>query len=171
MIVLQKALPDDLPLIWEIIQQAIRSRKEEGSTQWQDGYPNLNTIATDIAQQYGYVVLHNLEIIGYVAVIFDVEPAYEILEGHWLSQKSTPYMVVHRMAISIRAKGKGFAHQILQKAEILAKQRGVNSIKIDTNFDNYAMLKVLEKAKYTYCGTVYFRATPRMAFEKLLMTD
>ncbi|WGU71225.1 hypothetical protein QIU18_04805 [Capnocytophaga canimorsus] len=87
MIVLQKALPDDLPLIWEIIQQAIRSRKEEGSTQWQDGYPNLNTIAADIAQQYGYFVLHNLEIIGYVAVIFDVEPAYEILEGHWLSQK------------------------------------------------------------------------------------
>ncbi|MFJ1442200.1 hypothetical protein ACILFQ_09880 [Capnocytophaga canimorsus] len=47
----------------------------------------------------------------------------------------------------------------------------MNSIKIDTNFDNYAMLKVLEKAKYTYCGTVYFRGTPRMAFEKLLMTD
>ncbi|MFJ1378195.1 GNAT family N-acetyltransferase [Capnocytophaga canimorsus] len=171
MIALQKAIPDDLPQIWEIIQQAIQSRKEEGSTQWQDGYPNLNTIATDIDQQYGYVALHNLEIIGYVAVIFDIEPAYEMLEGHWLSQKGTPYMVVHRMAISIRAKGKGFAHQILQEAEKLAKQRGINSIKIDTNFDNYAMLKVLEKAKYLHCGTVYFRATPRMAFEKLLMTD
>ncbi|MFJ1379975.1 hypothetical protein [Capnocytophaga canimorsus] len=58
-----------------------------------------------------------------------------------------------------------------QKAEKLAKQCGITSIKIDTNFDNYAMLKVLEKAKYTHCGTVYFRGASRMAFEKLLETD
>jgi hypothetical protein len=30
------------------------------------------------------------------------------------------------------------------------------------------MISIFEKAGYTYCGEVYFRGSPRKAFEKVL---
>ncbi len=40
--------------------------------------------------------------------------------------------------------------------------------KVDTNFDNAAMLHILKKLGYTYCGEVYLAGGERKAFEKLL---
>lgn len=40
--------------------------------------------------------------------------------------------------------------------------------KVDTNFDNAAMLHLLKKLGYTYCGEVYLAGGERKAFEKLL---
>jgi hypothetical protein len=39
---------------------------------------------------------------------------------------------------------------------------------VDTNFDNAAMLHILKKLGYTYCGEVYLAGGERKAFEKLL---
>ena len=41
---LRKANYEDTTRIWEILQQAIEKRKEEGSDQWQDGYPNMDVM-------------------------------------------------------------------------------------------------------------------------------
>ena len=38
--ILRKAAFSELPIIWDILQQAIEQRKQDGSEQWQDGYPN-----------------------------------------------------------------------------------------------------------------------------------
>jgi hypothetical protein len=40
--------------------------------------------------------------------------------------------------------------------------------KVDTNFDNAAMLHLLKKLGYTYCGEVYLAGGERKAFEKLI---
>ena len=40
------------------------------------------------------------------------------------------------------------------------------SIKVDTNFDNLAMLHILEKLDYQYCGEVYFREVPEKPSRK-----
>lgn len=50
--------------------------------------------------------------------------------------------------------------------EDFAKSHQVYSIKVDTNFDNLAMLAILEKLGYTYCGEVIFRENFRKAYEK-----
>ena len=90
----RKATVYDREKIWKILQDAIKRRKVDGSRQWQDGYPNLETVDTDIQQDYGYVLEIQGEIAAYAAVIFEKEPAYEIIEGKWLS--SGKYVVVHR---------------------------------------------------------------------------
>lgn len=59
----------------------------------------------------------------------------------------------------------------MKELEKLAMKRDVYSVKVDTNFDNKAMLRILEKLNYQYCGKVYFRGGARMAFEKLLDKD
>ena len=47
--ILRKAVISEPPVIWEIIQQVIEQRRRDGSNQWQNGYPNEQTINDDIA--------------------------------------------------------------------------------------------------------------------------
>lgn len=163
---LRKAGQSELPAIWEIIQYAIEQRRLDGSKQWQDGYPNENSLQDDLDQGNAYVLADGETILAYAAIIFDKEPAYEAIEGRWLS--NGPYVVVHRVATSKAAKGKGLATRLFQMIEDLAIGKNVYSIKVDTNFDNAPMLRIAEKLGYTYCGEVYFRGSARKAFEKVL---
>ena len=164
---LRKATLSELPQIWEILQDAIEQRRQEGSTQWQDGYPNELSVTNDINNGYGYVLTENDSILCYAAIIFGIEPAYEEIVGKWLTNGD--YVVVHRVAVSKLAKGKGIATKLFQKIEDLALHQKVCSIKVDTNFDNVPMLKILDKLQYTYCGEVFFRGAARKAFEKKLL--
>lgn len=155
-----------MPVIWEIIQYAIWQRKKDGSDQWQHGYPNETTIQDDLDKGYAYVVTDENEgILAYAAIIFDKDMAYENIKGSWLS--SGDYAVVHRIAASKEAAGKRVGRGLLLLVEELCLDKKVYSIRIDTNFDNIPMLKILEKLDYTYCGEVQFEG-PRKAFEKVL---
>lgn len=164
--ILRKATPADQAVIWEIVQQAILRRKNDGSSQWQDGYPNPDTIREDIENGFGYIFEIDGETAAYSALIFNNEPAYENIDGKWLSEND--FLVIHRVAVSDGFLGKVIASKLFLEIENFAKQQQVFSIKLDTNFDNLAMLKILEKLNYTYCGEVYFRGSARKAFEKLL---
>ena len=163
----RKASVHDIPQIWTIIQQAIVRRKNDGSQQWQDGYPNEGLIRKDIVDGIGYVLTDDDKIVGYAAILFNDEPAYEKLKGTWLTNED--FAVVHRVAISDYYLGKGLAQKIFLFTEDLALDNNIFSIKVDTNFDNIPMLKILEKLGYTYCGEVFFRGDARKAFEKILL--
>ncbi|WP_343707961.1 GNAT family N-acetyltransferase [Flavobacterium sp.] len=164
---LRKANISEIPQIWEILQDAIEQRRLDGSTQWQDGYPNELSIKSDIENGYGYVFTEDESILAYAAIIFDKEPAYETIEGKWLTNGD--YTVVHRVAVSKLVKGKGIATKLFESIEGLSVDNKIYSIKVDTNFDNTPMLKILDRLKYTYCGEVYFRGSARKAFEKRLI--
>jgi GNAT superfamily N-acetyltransferase len=162
----RKATLLEIPQIWTIIQQAIVRRKNDGSDQWQDGYPNEAVIEHDITKGIGYVLTDDNMLIGYAAILFNDEPAYEQLNGTWLTNGD--FAVVHRVAISNDYLGKGLAQKIFHFTEDLAIANNIFSIKVDTNFDNIPMLIILEKLGYTYCGEVTFRGSFRKAFEKTL---
>ena len=153
--------------IWEILQQAIQRRKEDGSNQWQDGYPNLDVIHKDIQKGEGFVLVDGEKIIGYSAVLINDEPAYAGIEGKWLTNDD--FVVIHRVALSENYLGKGLAKKIIGYVEDFAIQNNIYSIKADTNFDNIPMMKIFENLGYTYCGEVYFRGAPRKAYEKVLV--
>ena len=161
-----KASKKDIPLIWVLIQDAIALRKKDGSNQWQDGYPNEEVIKNDIKNGIGHVLLDGSKIIGYVAILYNDEPAYKEIKGAWLTNDE--FMVLHRIAISKNYLGTGMAQKIMLLCEKLATENQVYSIKIDTNFDNLPMLKLLEKLDYIYCGEVTFRGSHRRAYEKIL---
>ena len=160
----RKATSDDSAQIWEILQGAIHRRKNDGSTQWQDGYPNPDVVKNDIEKGIGYVLTEDNSILGYAAILINDEPAYDDLKGNWLTNEE--FVVVHRLAVSENQIGKGIAQKIMLFTEDLAMQNTIFSVKVDTNFDNIPMLKIFEKLGYTYCGVVFFRGSARKAFEK-----
>ena len=162
----RKASLSDINSIWDILQQAIIRRKNDGSNQWQDGYPNLEVVKKDIEKESGYVLTEGESIVGYIAVLINDEPAYEKIEGEWLTNND--FVLFHRVAISENYLGKGLAKMMINCIEDFAIENNIKSIKADTNFDNDAMLNIFEKLGYKYCGQVYLRGNPRKAFEKVL---
>lgn len=164
----KKAVEADAKRIWQIISQAKEQMRRLGSKQWQDGYPMPETIADDIAQGYGYVLCEEGEVIAYGAVIFTGEPAYEKLIGQWMDDK--PYVVVHRLAVADEGKQRGLATYFMQRVEELSCRNGVFRFRVDTNFDNEYMHRMLARLGFAYCGEVWYRKGSREAFEKRLVS-
>lgn len=163
----RRAVVADVDNIWSILDEAINKRKHEGSDQWQDGYPNRDVILKDIEDGHGFVAERaETGLVAYIAIIGDIEPAYEKLEGEWLSIR--PYTVIHRLAVSQSDPIKGLGTWMMLEAEKISLSMDRQSIKVDTNYDNTGMLRVFDKLGYVYCGEVYFRGGARRAFEKLL---
>lgn len=151
--------------IWGILKDAIQRRKEEGSEQWQDGYPNPEVVHSDIERGIGYVLTDHNNVIGYAAVLVNDEPAYEDIVGSWECHDG--FVVVHRVAIKAEYLGQRLAQKMFSYIESWAREQQIPSMRIDTNFDNTGMLRILEKSGYRYRGEVYFREKPRKAFEKI----
>lgn len=162
----RKATISEIPSIWNILQLAIQRRKEEGSDQWQDGYPNPEVVQKDIEKEQGFVLTDEETIVGYCAILIKDEPQYAKIEGQWLTNDD--FVVFHRVAISETYLGKGCAQKMIGLIEDFALDNNIYSVKADTNFDNIGMIKVFKKLGYTYCGEVYFRGGQRKAYEKVL---
>lgn len=165
-IFLRKAALEDADKIWEIIQQSIERRRIDGSQQWQNGYPNPEVIGEDIEKNHGFVMIVDGEIAVYGALIFNYEPAYDNIDGKWLTDGD--FLVVHRVAVDKKFHGRGLVKTFFEKTEDFARENNTFSIKVDTNFDNGAMLHILDKLGYSYCGEVFLAGAPRKAFEKVL---
>lgn len=165
-LVFRKACESDIPAAADILKKAARRMMAEGKRQWNENYPNETHVKSDLADGIGYVLVSDTKVIGYAAVVFTGEPAYEALDGKWLAD--LPYVVVHRIAVSQDVKGKGYGLLLLQTIADYARSLGTGSFRIDTNFDNSAMLGLLDRLGFTYCGDVEYRQGSRMAFEKLL---
>lgn len=163
---LRKAVISEVPEIDTILKDAIEQRRLDGSNQWQDGYPNKQTILDDIENGYAYVYRSGEKILAYVAIVFDEDPNYNAINGKWLTNDD--YVNIHRIATSKENKGQGVASRLLVDIENMVLKKEIFSIKIDTNFDNIPMLRILEKLDYTYCGEVMVSGSPRKAFEKIL---
>lgn len=156
----------DIPEIWQIILQAKAQMKRENRKQWDDEYPSIKIIQTDIISSQAYCMNYNNQIIAYGVIASNREPDYEIIDGKWLTNRD--YAVIHRLAIADSAKGKGIATKFMNFAENIVLSNGIKSIKVDTNFDNKYILRIFEKLGYVYCGIIHYDRGDRMAFEKIL---
>lgn len=160
------AVAADVDAVMAIIRAAQEMMRLAGSQQWQDGYPDREHILGDVAGKRGYVLCDAAGAAAYGAVAFDGEPAYDALAGEWPGGAGAPYVVVHRLAVAERARRRGVAAEFMHRVERLAKSRGVDLFRIDTNFDNDRMLALLRREGFVRCGEVSYRGGSRLAFEK-----
>ena len=161
------ARKQDIPDIMTIIGQAKRRMKEQGLDQWQDGYPNEESIINDCARKVGHLFSKDGKPAAYAAIVFDKDPYYEKIDGKWLSN-GEPYVTVHRLAVHDDFLGLDLARHALKFAERKARAKGVKWFRIDTHHDNRAMRNLIRDFGFTLCGIVQVRDGMRMAYEKKL---
>lgn len=160
---LRPATITDLPRMWEMILQAKAQMYRENKQQWDESYPLPEHLQADIDKGYAHVLEEEGTVIAYGAIAFDGEPAYDSIDGKWLSVQ--PYVVLHRLAVADEAKRKGVAVRFFQEVKNLALSQGIHSFKVDTNFDNVYMHKVLAKSGFSYCGEIHYPRGDRWGYE------
>jgi len=165
MYTLEPAKTHELDLCIAILREGRAFQQEQGFTQWTDDYPTPALIEQDIREQQGYLFKIDGEAAGYMYLSFDGDPTYPSIEGKWLSD--IPYIVVHRIALSRRFAGRGLSTAAFGEIQKLCEEKGLHSIRIDTDKKNHRMQHVLEKNGFTFCGYVLFDGDKKWAYEKL----
>lgn len=90
------AFMKDFDGCWTVINEAREQMIKSGRHQWTEQYPAYKDILADINNGNAYVLTVNDQIAVYGAVVLNGEPAYEFLEGKWLTNSN--YYVIHRFA-------------------------------------------------------------------------
>ena len=147
-------------------QEALETRETRETQETQEALETREMRETQAAKAAAAQAQGN--VVAYGAVVFDGEPAYDAIEGAWLTDGD--YVVLHRMAVADGEKGRGVATEFMRCVEAMACGRGTGSMRVDTNFDNRYMLRMLGRLGFVYCGKVRYRSGERLAFEKTLGT-
>ena len=142
-IIFRQAEGKDKHIIWEILQQAIERRKMTEAISGRTVIQIYKLLKMTL-KRTGYVLILNDEVITYAALIFNDEPAYEAIQGQMALQMETLWLFTESRSFR-KSSRKGYCKKLFGMLEDFAKSHQVYSIKVDTNFDNLAMLAILEK--------------------------
>ena len=160
---LRLAFPNEVDTIMQVIEGAKKCLAEAGSTQWQNGYPDADTIIEDIISGQAYVALEEGELLAYAAVTKSPEKAYEaIYDGNWEGRESE-YLVFHRIAVASDVQGQGVAQTFL---EGLIEGFDYLDFRSDTHAKNKAMQHIFEKLGFKQVGKVPVDGE-RLAYQKI----
>lgn len=160
----------DLPYLLDMLENAKASLRALGIDQWQNGYPNENTLREDIQNKICRVVIDDENnILASAAVYVGDEPTYhEIYNGAWQTENKI-YGIVHRIMAANHAKKRGAASFLMTYCAKLSLEAGVTSMRCDTHPGNIIMQHTLEKNGYIRCGIIHLTdGADRFAYEKVL---
>ncbi len=142
---------NDLEPIMQIIEDAKKRLKKDGSSQWQDGYPNLEVMISDIQEKNLYLY-EDEEICGIMCLTTKKDLCYsKLYGGSFQVPYELPYLTIHRFATN----KPHISHKLLLFAKEKAYELGISSIKVDTMNINYRMRRLLEKHAFKYVGYIY----------------
>ncbi len=150
---------NDVPGIMGVISKVIPLLAATGNNQWDDTYPNAKVFKADIANGELWVCEANGSITGVAAITTDQELEYARI---WNINETA--VVVHRLAVSPQHRGLGIAKLLMEKADIIAIERGIFILRIDTSAANNAAQKLFTDAGYTYSGEIPLASRPGMRF-------
>jgi GNAT superfamily N-acetyltransferase len=150
----------DIPKILQLIKEIVAIMNADGNFQWDAEYPNATVFENDIALNQLWIAEEDSAIAGVIAITTDQDTEYA--DVGWDITETA--IVVHRLAVSIHHQGKGVAAQLMQKAEQVGYDRGLNKIRIDTNVVNQSANRLFPKLGYVYAGEINLKSRPGMRF-------
>ena len=151
---LRRAQLQDLPAIMKIIDDAKELLKKNGSPQWQNGYPNQETLTQDIAMQTNWVLINDNKVAATATLQLTPEPTYRnITQGQW-QQPDEPYATIHRVAISSNYRGQGLSKLLFSNLLTVGQMQGIKNFRVDTHRSNKAMQHIAENFNFKKRGII-----------------
>ena len=165
--IIRLATLNDIEAIMQVVAEVVPVMRASGNFQWDDEYPNAAVFGRDVALKQLWVADADGDIAGFTAITTDQEAEYASI-GLDITQTA---IVTHRLAVSIHYRRQGIAELLLQQAEVVALQRGIPVLRVDTNSNNKATLLLFPKLGYEFVGEIGLSFRPNLRFycyEKVL---
>jgi GNAT superfamily N-acetyltransferase len=150
----------DIPQIMNLIADVVPLMIASGNLQWDDKYPNPQVFEKDIDLNQLWVAEIDGEVAGVTAITTEQYPEYAQV-GLDINE---PAIVTHRLAVSPHFRRKGIAAALLMQAEYEAIERGIETLRVDTNTKNEATQKLFPKLGYTFLGEMGLEFRPGLRF-------
>lgn len=151
---------DNIPAIMELVSRVVPLMQASGNLQWNENYPNHEVFKKDAEARQLWIAEIEGSIAGVAAITEEQTPEYATT-GMNLDE---PAIVVHRLAVDPEYRSQGIAIALMQKAEQIAKERGITVMRADTNTQNQGMQKLFVKLGYTLFGETGFARRPGLRF-------
>lgn len=163
---IRKGKIQDINIIMKIIKYAIEDMELEGIYQWDCIYPNRNVITNDIYEENLYVYIEENIIKGIITLNEFQDKEYETV--NWKYNSEGKNLIIHRLCIDPKYKGRNIATNFMKYAERFGKENNYESIRLDCFTQNYHACKLYEKNNYEKAGIITFRKGEFFCFEKNL---
>jgi GNAT superfamily N-acetyltransferase len=117
----RKANAADAATLLQLVRDCVAGMRAAGIEQWDEVYPNAETIARDIEAGTLHVLCDGETIIASITIDQTMDPLWQSMT--W-SAGSEPAAAVHRLMVHPSQQGRGFAKLLMRHAETVAREQG-----------------------------------------------
>jgi len=157
---IRPAIASDLPQLTELLRRIVPLMRAAGNHQWDDGYPNEQVFAADIARGELWVAEISGAVAGVAAMTTQQEPEYA--QADWDATEAA--VVVHRLAVDPAFRGAGIAAALMHQAEEVAREKRLAVVRVDTNTENPATQRLFPRLGYRSAGEISLEFRPGLRF-------
>ena len=130
---------------------------KRGIFQWNENYPNSDSVAQCIDRKEQYLLQDGSELIG--TVVLNEVQADEWSLVNWLFNEDAS-CVIHGLVIDPIKQGRGYGKRVLKLCEEHAKRQGYTIMRLDVFPENTAAVGLYQKFGYIKRGEVSFDYKP-----------
>ena len=162
---IEPAIAADVPEVMGIITRCVTAMRAGGIQQWDETYPNLETVANDFAAHALFVIREARSCIAAVC-LNEVQPEqYAPLPWQYVGGRA---LVIHRLCVDPATQQRGAGRALMDFAEDFARRGGFASIRLDAYTGHPRALKLYERRGYQFVGQAIFprRPLPFVCYEK-----
>jgi len=160
------AVQQDLPEVWQMFVDAIDLMNSQGIPQWDEIYPNHQTISDDIQKQQMYLLIQDEVIVSAVVLNEEQDQSYQTADWKHADGKIA---VIHRLCVKTSTQGKSYGKKTVQLAEQELFRLGYDSVRLDAVSFNPFALKLYDSLGYQKTGEAFYRKGKFYLFEKPLL--
>lgn len=155
----------ELPELFQVYKSAIHFMDAQGIEQWDDIYPDHDTLRSDIEKQEMYGLLEDGKIVA--GIVLNEEQDEEYLTVDWQLHFER-IGVIHRLCVGAGHQGRGYGRKIAELAEQEFCRRGFDCIRLDAFPQNPSAMRLYDSLGYSRCGSIQLRKGTFTCFEKRL---
>jgi ribosomal protein S18 acetylase RimI-like enzyme len=165
---IRKAKISDLGNIMIMYKSCVKGMIANGIDQWNDTYPDIETINQDLEKQSYYVAEEKGEIIGGINIDQNQDKTY--LDIDW-EDKSDSFLVVHRLGVKEEFWNKKIGKDLMLFTEKLVVEKGLKSIRLDTYSGNPKAMEFYRRLGYRELGSINLKPNKNeyYCFEKIII--
>jgi GNAT superfamily N-acetyltransferase len=160
---IRKASKDEEAAIMSLYRKAAEKGRADGSSTWDDEYPNSEILAEDLRLERLYVLEEEGRLVSAITIEEGEDPEIERLP--WTNRKSC-FLV--RLCVSPERQSRGVGEKMMRAVSECARKAGFESTHHLAATENVAANRLYGKMGYCNLGSVHLYGRDYAIYEMIL---